>query len=100
MPFHPVMPRSFSVGGIRAYAPATPGVYGVSNAREWIFIGQTHNIQGKLLEHLGDMDGQLQQRRPTGFVFEACDPWVMSLRQDRLIREYNPVCNRKAAIEA
>ena len=76
------------------YASATSGVYGISNAREWIYIGETDNIQGTLLTHLQEPDTSLMKRQPTGFVFEVCDRERRPTRQDRLVLEYEPTCNR------
>ena len=76
------------------YAPVASGVYGISNAREWIYIGQADNIQDALLNHLQDLSTSLLERQPTGFVFELCDGARRPARQDRLVFEYEPVCNR------
>ena len=97
MPFSQFTPRNFKEDAIRTYAPMTSGVYGLSNAREWIYIGETDDIQGALLTHLKELESPLMKREPTGFVFEVCDPaWRLS-RQDRLVAEYGPACNRLAA---
>ena len=96
MPFEQFTPRSLTPVSVRANAPAASGIYGVSNAREWIYIGETDNIQASLLNDLGQRDSALLKRRPTGFVFELCDPAARLARQDRLILEYEPVCNRRA----
>jgi hypothetical protein len=94
MPFDQVTPRRFTSGSIQTYAPAASGVYGISNAREWIYIGQTDNIQVALLDHLQYLYTSLMKRQPTGFVFEVCDGAHRSARQDRLVLEYEPTCNR------
>jgi len=93
MPFEQFTPRRFTSGNIQAYAPARAGVYGISNASEWIYISETEDIQGALLAHLQDFGALLMQRRPTGFVFEVCDGTSRSARQDRLVLEYAPTCN-------
>ena len=98
MPFEQVIPLSLTSHVIRAQAPALSGVYGVSNAREWIYIGESDNIRAALLEHIGQPGSDVMRRRPTGFVFEACERERRTSRQDRLIREYEPVCNRRAEI--
>lgn len=95
MPFEQFTPRSLTVFSVRANAPAASGIYGVSNAREWIFIGATDNIQASLLNDLQQGDSALLKRGPTGFVFELCDVARRLARQDRLILEYAPVCNRR-----
>jgi hypothetical protein len=97
MPFEQLIPRQFTSGGVQAYAPAVSGVYGISNAQEWIYIGETDNIQGALLAHLQDVRASLMQRQPTGFVYEACELARRPGRQDRLVIEYNPTCNRQAS---
>jgi hypothetical protein len=94
MPFEHLTPRPFSLGAIATYAPAAAGVYGISNAHEWIYIGQTDDIRSSLLNHLRDVSTALMKRQPSGFVYEICDGARRSARQDRLVLEYGPACNR------
>jgi hypothetical protein len=94
MPFEAVFPRFFTAPSVKEHAPAASGVYGISNAAEWIYIGETDNIQDSLLGHLRESDTPLSGRQGTGFVFELCDQTRRPLRQDRLILEYEPTCNR------
>jgi len=96
MPFNQLTPRNFTNDGVQMYAPDVSGVYGISNAREWIYIGQTDNIQSSLLDHLHEINTTLMKREPTGFVFEVCDQARRASRQDRLVTEYGPACNRLA----
>jgi predicted GIY-YIG superfamily endonuclease len=93
VPFEQFMPRPFSIDNVQKFAPRARGVYGLSNAREWIYIGVSENIRGSLLEHLEARSSQLMKRQPTGFVYEVC-PGDECARQDRLIQEYEPTCNR------
>jgi hypothetical protein len=95
MPFDQFTPRFFTPASLRANAPAASGIYGVSNAREWIYIGETDNIEASLLNDLQQRDLELFNRCPTGFVFELCDPVGGLARHNRLILEYEPVCNRR-----
>jgi hypothetical protein len=95
MPFDQFLPRPFSASAVRMYSPAASGVYGISNAREWIYIGEADDIQGALLARLADENTSLMKRKPTGFVFEVCTSGERSARQDRLILEYEPACNRQ-----
>lgn len=94
MPFDQRVPRAFTSTGVRMFAPMASGVYGISNAREWIYIGEADNIQGALLAQLADLHTSLMKRQPTGFVFEVCESAHRPVRQDRLILEYEPACNR------
>ena len=94
MPFEELIPRSFNTSSVREYAPVASGVYGISNGTEWIYIGETDDIQATLFGHLQESDTPLARRRPTGFVFEVCERAARPSRQDRLVLEYEPTCNR------
>ncbi len=94
MPFNQLIPRPFTSGGVHMYAPNASGVYGISNAREWIYIGETPDIQEALLAHVQDRSASLMKHVPTGFVFELCDQARRPGRQGRLVSEYGPTCNR------
>ncbi len=96
MPFEQIVPRPFMAHAISAYAPCTSGIYGISNSREWIYIGVADDIQAALFNHLQERETQLMNRQPTGFVFETCDRARRPGRQDRLVLEYEPICNRHA----
>ena len=76
------------------HAPARSGVYGISNAAEWIYIGESDDIRAALLNHLREVDTKLTERRPTGFVYEVCELSRRPGRQDTLVRELEPTCNR------
>jgi len=94
MPFSQLIPRPFTFSSVQMYAPNASGVYGISNAHEWIYIGETADIKGALLAHVHDSSTSLMKRDPTGFVFEVCDQARRPGRQDRLVSEYEPTCNR------
>jgi hypothetical protein len=97
MPFNQFVPRNFTSDAVHMYAPITSGVYGISNAREWIYIGESDNIQSSLLAHLQNLHTALMKRQPTGFVFEVCEQARRSSRQDRLVGEYEPTCNPQSS---
>ena len=98
MPFVQNFPRSFVASSIREFAPPASGVYGITNAAEWIYIGVADNIQMALMEHLQGAHASVLQRVPTGFVYEICDHAKRDMRQDRLITEYKPVCNHRSSV--
>jgi len=93
MPFEQFTPRSRTP--VRANAPAASRIYGASNAREWIYIGETDKIQASLLNDQQRGDSALMNRWPAGFIFEPRSRAGRLARQDRLILEYEPVCNRR-----
>lgn len=93
MPFEKLIPRPLTLGSIQTYAPGVSGVYGITNAHEWIHIGKSDDIRASLLAHLRDDRAALMAREPIGFVFEACVEPYRSSRQDRLTWEYKPTCS-------
>jgi hypothetical protein len=92
MPFENQLTLNFTAMSVRKNAPASSGVYGLSSAQEWILVGHSDNIQGQLLQHL--TEDTATNMHPTGFTFELCSPQTRVARQDRLVRELEPVCNR------
>ncbi len=94
MAFEQRIPHPLTANGVQRYAPVVPGIYGMSNGREWVYIGQSENIQRALLEHLRVLDSAVLKWEPTGFVFEACTGEQRQIRQNSLILEHAPICNR------
>ena len=95
MPFENSVAHAFRATSIRAHAPARPGVYGISDSRDWIMICCSANIQGTLMEHLREPDTFFAGRRPTGFVYEICvSSDVQAARHHRLVEQYAPLCNQ------
>ena len=94
MPFDQITPRPFTAEGVRTYAPQAAGVYGISNARQWIYIGHSGNIQGALLDCFQDPGSPLMKKQPRGFVFEVCGEARWTTRENRLVLEYEPAFNR------
>ena len=54
--------RLFTATSILKNAPASSGVYALSNAREWIFIGEASDIRARLLAFPSDQ----AERQPRG----------------------------------
>lgn len=97
MPFEYGGAFAFSQVSVRRNAPEASGVYGLSNAQEWLLVGEADNIKAALLAHLGETHSAVLDRVPTGFTFELCAPHNRLARQGRLIREFEPACNRHHA---
>jgi hypothetical protein len=90
LPFQNQHARSFKAAEIRREAPASSGVYGLSNAWEWVHVGETDNIRGRLLEHLEGTDSFRREGAATGFSYELCPPQDRVARQSRLVLELHP----------
>jgi hypothetical protein len=72
------------------------GVYGLSDASQWIYIGETANIQAMLLQHLQSPQGPLREHVPSGFTFELSPAEHRVERQHQLVTELGPIGNRAA----
>ena len=90
MPFRNGGSHAFTAVSIRNHVPAVSGVYGLSNARHWIYVGSSHNLQFQLLGHLRETDSLLKAQNPTGYTFEVCDISGSAGRQSQLISELRP----------
>lgn len=98
MPFEPFYPRKFSLASVAMHAPNQSGVYGLSNSKQWVFIGEADNIRAALMAQLERGDEAIRRLEPTGFVFEVCPITIRSARRDRLIVEYSPICNSNSSM--
>jgi len=96
MPFARHSGYSFTAASIRQYAPSWGGIYGLSNAQAWIYIGAVDDIRAALLHHLNERNATSDFRSVTGFIFELCDPAERSQRCRRLIEEFHPVVRDRA----
>jgi hypothetical protein len=94
MPFARHSGYSFTAASIRQNAPAWGGIYGLSNAQAWIYIHSVDDIRAALLDHLNERNPTPDFRSVTGFTFELCPSEARVARQDRLVRELEPVGNR------
>ena len=86
----------FSEQGIANAAPRQSGVYVIYNKTEWIYIGESQDIEARLYEHLrgeSDQSARILRRNPTGFGYELCDARTRVARETALIRELGPTCN-------
>ena len=87
---------SFSENGIANSAPRKSGVYVIYNRNEWIYIGESKDIEARLYEHLrgeSDQSARILRRNPTGFGYELCDAQSRTDRETELIAELGPTCN-------
>ena len=91
MPFARHSSYSFTNASVRQNAPAWGGIYGLSNARAWIYIRAVNDIRAALLDHLNERNPTSDFRSVAGFSFELCDTAQRSQRCSRLIEELDPV---------
>ena len=84
--------HSWTENSIRTNAPQASGVYAIYNTG-WIYVGESNDLQRRLLEHFGGDNLCITRAVPTGFVYELCDAAARMRRQAALIAELRPSCN-------
>ena len=97
MPIEHHRSRAFTVTSVLKNAPVASGVYGLSNAREWIYVGESADLQSCLLAHLRGANPALAGT-PTGFTYELSRSIDRVARQNRLVLELDPVRNRRSDV--
>jgi hypothetical protein len=85
----------FSRPSILANAPNASGVYALYNPQIWIYLGESGDLQARLLQHLGGDNACITQNGPTGFQFELSPAAQRVARQNQLIAALGPICNQR-----
>jgi hypothetical protein len=94
VPFENHGNRPFTMSAIGKNAPPASGVYGLADAREWIYVGETADIQAELLSYLKNPHAFLREHPPTGFTYELTTPGQRIERRNQLVLELEPIGNR------
>ncbi len=93
MGFPPQAPGFFNEMGVSSVPDSARGVYGLYRDGTWVYVGKGE-IKNRLLAHLRGDNSCITRERPAHFFIE---PTVlrMDLREIELIRELDPICNRR-----
>jgi predicted GIY-YIG superfamily endonuclease len=84
----------FNRASILQHAPSASGVYGLWTATSWIYVGESNDIQRRLLEHFNGDNVLITRAAPTSFGFELSGAFQRVARQNALILELRPFCNQ------
>ncbi|HYK91916.1 MAG TPA: hypothetical protein VE398_24330 [Acidobacteriota bacterium] len=85
----------FDRPSILSNAPVLSGVYGLFRTKQWIYFGESENMQQSLLEHVDGDNPDILKMAPTHFTFEVWSGNKRIARQNQLIQEFRPVCNQR-----
>ena len=89
--------RSWNKNSIEAMNLRQQGVYGIYNATFWLYIGQAEDMRERLLEHYNktsDQSACIWKNKPTLFKTMLVSSSSLVVKEQELIKEYNPICNR------
>ena len=92
MPFLSQGVRAFNQENIEEITPGQKGVYGLYAGETWVYVGKG-DIRDRLLAHLNGDNACITRKKPTNWVDEVTDN--MDAREKELIRELDPVCNKR-----
>jgi len=88
--------HAYNYASIVANAPAQSGVYALFKSGDWIYVGESGEIQARLLQHFNRDNPCITQHAPTGFQFElVAGEAQRKARQNQLILALKPLCNQK-----
>jgi hypothetical protein len=73
-------------------APKASGVYSIFTSKQWVYIGESDDIQRNLFTHLNEPGGCLSRFRPLSFSFELAAPAMRSTILAGLIAARHPAC--------
>jgi len=97
MPFGSSITSGFTEQGIAQVAPGTSGVYGIFNKSQCVYVGDGEDVEASLYSHLRGGSSEsywIRSQNPTYFKLEACEETARLEREQELIAELDPVCNR------
>jgi hypothetical protein len=82
----------FTFEAVRRKAPNASGVYTLYTARQWVYVGESDDIQRSLFRHLNEPDASINRFGPLSFSFELAPADERKARQQALIAELEPAC--------
>lgn len=86
---------NFTRASILANAPTGSGVYVLFTSETWVYVGEAGDIRARLIQHLDGDNACVTRLNPTGFQFELWPAHQRVARQDALIVQLHPACNRR-----
>jgi hypothetical protein len=82
---------NFEREAIAASAPSAPGVYVLWSGNCWIYVGESNNIQWRLIAHVDDESEWTTREAPRSFGFEVIpDPGQRVSYRNALIQVLAP----------
>jgi hypothetical protein len=80
----------FTFEAVRRKAPNASGVYTIFTARQWVYVGESDDIQRSLFQHLNEPNAPFDQFGQLSFSFELWPPDERKARQRALIGTLEP----------
>ncbi|MGO9576649.1 MAG: hypothetical protein ACLPTQ_20260 [Terriglobales bacterium] len=86
---------AFNRASVLANAPNASGVYGIYRQGVWIYVGQSKDIQARLMQYINGENACILRNQPTGFTYDLAPEWQLDALEQGLIVGLNPACNQR-----
>ena len=97
MPFRDQDKKPFNKSHIMQILNSRVGVYGIFSYAQCLYVGQSMDIQARLLEHYNGQSDQsvcIKSQSPIYFYYDEVSMWSLDDVERRLIDELEPICNK------
>jgi hypothetical protein len=88
----------YELDSITRNAPTNSGVFMIHSRNKCVYVGESDDISGTLLEIYFDANPCLAEQDLTHFSFELAAPDARAQRQAESIRAFGPTCNLGARV--
>jgi hypothetical protein len=82
----------YDLDSVLIFAPMKSGVFATFAREQWVYLGESGNICGQLLDHLHGDNACIARCSPTHFAYELTAPATRRARHQELVQEFQPVC--------
>jgi hypothetical protein len=89
----------FTFEAVRRKAPGASGVYTIYTAQQWVYVGESDDIQQSLFRHLNDPNSSINRFGPLSFSFELAPADERRARQRALNGLLMPSLPRMVEVE-
>lgn len=86
----------WTLSEILLQAPAASGVYAIWRHDIPVYVGESDDLQRRLIEHFRGNNTCITREHPTSFAIQLIDPAARRARHELLVREMRPICNAES----
>lgn len=84
---------AFLYQGVEEKAPNSSGIYIIYTSAQWVYVGESDDLQESLFRHLNEPSPCLDSFGPLSFSFELIPADARHARHLALVAELAPACN-------
>jgi len=92
--YKPAQSYAFGHRAVDHQVPEGSGIYAIFSARRWVYVGESNDIRQSLFRHLNTEEAAMTRFGSLSFSFEMLASDQRLARQQALVAELKPACNR------